>query len=170
MRDIRTILLPIDSSGGSHAAIDYAAELAQQLGARIDVVHVWRPPHQSGHYIDQFTVVEQGQDKTVVEYLAERAQQTLDEAAARLSKHANDGDTTFRSRLEEGAPADVIVELAGSGRYELVVMGTQGRRGIERLLLGSVTEAVVRGAAVPVLTVHSRQTEPRATGDVTATG
>jgi nucleotide-binding universal stress UspA family protein len=53
-----------------------------------------------------------------------------------------------------GEPAEAIVERARTGGYDLIVMGTHGRKGMQRLLLGSVAEKVVRRSACPVLTVH----------------
>ena len=69
------------------------------------------------------------------------------------------GDAQPVPVLSEGFPTDAILELATAESVDLIVMGTHGRRGLDRFMLGSVTERVVRKAACPVLTVHGRAAE-----------
>jgi nucleotide-binding universal stress UspA family protein len=74
--------------------------------------------------------------------------------------HAPDPETTVTSRLEEGIPAEEIVRVAREVEADLIVMGTHGRSGLGRLLLGSVAEQVMRHATCPVLTLKAPAMEP----------
>ena len=74
-----------------------------------------------------------------------------------------DGITTT-SQIATGFPDQVLVEVANSGSYDLLVMGTHGRGGLRRLALGSVAEHVVRHSAIPVLTIRAPQARVVAAG------
>ena len=83
------------------------------------------------------------------------AQSSLDEAAARAHRHWKGAAGAIACELAVGPAALRITEKAKQGRYDLVVMGTHGRTGLKRLLIGSVAEQVVRSASCPVLTVRA---------------
>jgi nucleotide-binding universal stress UspA family protein len=85
--------------------------------------------------------------------LTTRAQKELDRHASELER---DGITTT-TRVLEGNPAETIVDCARDTGATMIVMGTHGRSGFRRFLLGSTAERVVRMATVPVLTVHVNQ-------------
>ncbi len=137
MQSIRHILVPTDFSPASHHAVDFAGGLAKSLGAAIDLFFVWAPePRGSGLSLED---------------LAKRqAELGLAEARATLQKQGIETHV----RLGVGDPAHEIIELAGAGHFELVVMATRGRGGLTHALLGSVAEKVVRHAHCPVLTVR----------------
>jgi nucleotide-binding universal stress UspA family protein len=69
------------------------------------------------------------------------------------------GDVAYEHHLLSGSPADEIVRFAGSHQADLIVIGTHGRTGLRRVLMGSVAEAVVRGANCPVFTFKQPQGE-----------
>ncbi len=150
MESIRTILVPVDFSEGSRRALLYASELASRFGATIDVLHVWDVPT----YLPSDTLITAGAQAweltRLVQHNAEGALEKF------VTEAVESGIPIARKRAEPGVASQVIVDAAEHDRYDLIVMGTQGRTGLERVLLGSVAERVVRHARCPVLTVRER--------------
>lgn len=140
------ILVPTDLSEGAEQALDYACELARSLGAQIHLLNVIGIPALgvpelgvalTASMIDQMVV----DNQTALDRLAEtRCTATL-------------GNVMVRT----GDARDVINQTAKDLAIDLIVMGTHGRRGISRALLGSVAETVVRSAPCAVLTVRLRE-------------
>lgn len=139
-----TILVPTDFSEGSEAALRYAVDFAKVMGAEIVVLHAFELP-----------VV--GFPEGALIATAELNERLLEGARAGLDRelrtHAGSG-VPMRSVVKEGEAWRAIVDTADEVSAGLVVMGTHGRRGLPRALLGSVAEKVVRTAHCPVLTVH----------------
>jgi nucleotide-binding universal stress UspA family protein len=137
------ILLPTDLGEGSDEALDYAIELAHAFGATLHVLNVMGVP--------ALGVPEMGLAFTgsmMDGMLADNLH-----AVERLIE-ARRGKATFGAPLiKAGEPRDVINETAKEIGADLIVMATHGRRGVARVLLGSVTETVVRSAPCPVLTI-----------------
>lgn len=144
----RNILVPIDFSSCSEQALDYAIELATQLGATVHLV--------SAITIPVLGVPELGVGLTsaMIDRLVVDNQAALDKIAA-----ARNRDTKIIGRvlIRTGDARDVILQTVEEVRGDLIVMGTHGRRGISRALLGSVAETVVRTSTVPVLTVRGKK-------------
>lgn len=140
----KKILCPVDFSAGSERALQKSEELARALGAEIEILHVYQLPVLA--LPDAPVTVSPG----FVADLTHRAERAI--LPLRTGLEARGIPT--KSRLMEGAPADVIVARARELGAELIVMGTHGRSGFKRFLLGSTAERVVRTATVPVLTVH----------------
>jgi nucleotide-binding universal stress UspA family protein len=139
----RNILVPTDFSGPSERALDYAIDLAAKLDATIHVVNVvgWQLLG-AAHGL----VLSAGP----IDELLVGCQRTLDALVkSRFGKVAF-GPTL----LKTGDPRDLIDEAARDVKADLIVMSTHGRRGVSRLLLGSVAESVVRTAPCPVLLVR----------------
>jgi len=147
MFQVTRILCPIDFSPSAEAALVLAVSMAERFDASIDVVHVWSP-----HVLTIFdaTVVPSG-EAVVAQITALQAR--LDETIAAVSRSGR----TLRGHLVQGAPLEVILALAVRERSDLIVMGTHGRSGLGRLLLGSIAEHVVRTAPIPVLTTVVRK-------------
>jgi nucleotide-binding universal stress UspA family protein len=144
MLPIHTVLHPTDFSDHSAFAASLAGALARDYGARLVVLHV-----------AQFPPAFAGEGMVPVGEADLRA-----EGAARLNAlPAPRADVRAERRLEVGDPATEILRVAAELPADLIVMGTHGRTGLGRLLLGSVAELVVRRAACPVLTV-SRPAAP----------
>jgi len=144
---IRRMLVPVDYSEGSGAALAYASTLAQRLGASLDVVHVWdRPAYVS----DTVLVGPSGEKRPLTELIRENAEGEMRDFIRRAALPSG---LEVETRLLSGNPAGKILEELGSGRHELLVVGTHGRTGLRHLLLGSVAEKLVRLSPVPVLTV-----------------
>ena len=140
---IGRILLATDLSGASDAASLQAFDLARNLGAQLVVVSV----------IDPATDPVTGLRGTRIDRL--RAAR-LEAAQALVARGRHDGvRVTFL--VWEGDPGEAIVEAASSEQVDLIVVGSHGRGGVGRLLLGSVSDFVVRRAPCPVLVVRGRQ-------------
>lgn len=133
----KQILVPLDFSPSSEAALDLARQRFPEACLRL--LHVLEPKRLgSGPGNRMSSPLHAGE-------LVERAEE---EAHARLQALAAEGDETA---VLIGEPAERILWAAGQWRAELVLMGTHGRKGLAHLLVGSVAEAVVRSAEVPVL-------------------
>jgi nucleotide-binding universal stress UspA family protein len=132
MDGLQSILVPVDGSPPSLAALDHAIVLAQRGDATITVLHVTVPD----------TLAAAGRDEV---------ERSVTEAFQRA--HDRLGDRVLR-RTTSGDPLRTIVETARDGHYDLVVIGTHGRVGRLHAMLGSVAEGVVRNAPCPVLTVR----------------
>ncbi len=138
MLQLRTILHPTDLSPRSEPAFQLACALASQYAARLIVLHVIEP------------IMAYGEVGIVIEPPGGR-----ESLWQELRAHRGFGGIQVEHRLEEGAPAGVIARVADELGCDLIVMGTHGRQGLSRLLMGSVAERVVRLAPCPVLTVKS---------------
>ncbi|MEZ6098877.1 MAG: universal stress protein [Pirellulaceae bacterium] len=139
--NLRNILVPTDFSESSDAAVALASSLARDSNSRLVLVHVLE---------DDYPVTE-GMAAAYAGISAERH----DEAQAALEAiKATDPDTKVERVLMEGPVAETIVEMAQSrDDIDLIVVGSHGRKGLSRLILGSVAEQIVRTATCPVLTV-----------------
>ncbi|WP_455378183.1 universal stress protein [Petrachloros mirabilis] len=146
--DLRRILVPIDFSDCSLEALEYAAVIAGQANASIDLVHVLEPVS----YGLDFTLshAEERQQKR------ERINSNLQALSAALSA----AGLRVKSHLRGGVPADAILDDMRVLQSDLIVMGTHGRRGLSHMMAGSVAEAVLRRADRPVLTVRSPKFSP----------
>jgi universal stress protein A len=143
----KTILVPHDFSSAANHAAAVARDEAKTHGARIVLVHVIDLPYQIAG--DQAFVPGETENMSVRDYVGRGAEKHLDDIAARLAK---DGVTPTKI-IRYGRAHDEIVKCAEEQKADLIVMGTHGRTGLAHLLVGSVTERVVRTSKVPVLTV-----------------
>ena len=147
MIPIRRILVPTDFSEPAAAALQYAKTLASEFGSEIHLLHIFPEPY----------VYPWGTEGASLP-LAELLTQAEDAAKDRLKQLVPAADplaARVRTETVLGAPFDRILHYIGEHDIDLVVMGTHGRGMMGHLLLGSVTERVVRKSTVPVLTVHS---------------
>jgi universal stress protein A len=141
----KRILVPHDFSDDASAALDFAIELAKQLGGELHLVHAYRLP------IEVFSPYGVAIPDSVMPELRKGAELRLKELAARVEA----AGLTARVHLREGAPAEVIAESARELGADLIVMGTRGRTGLAHVVLGSVAERTVRSSPCPVLTLRS---------------
>ena len=144
MPEIKNILCPVDFSETSDYALEYALDLARQLGASVTLLHVCQLPAHPMDAGDMFPL-----EEFENEYMTRFSKQ-LDELVAR---HAGKG-VELDSRITCGIPYDEINQAADEVSADLVVIGTHGRTGLAHMLLGSVAERVVRTSRVPVLTLR----------------
>jgi nucleotide-binding universal stress UspA family protein len=141
----KRILLPTDGSAGMDRVIDHAADLAAEHGALVHALYVV----DAGSFT---SLPMETSWEGISDLLHEEGQEALDEVVRLV------GDSAEVERIVvEGAPHEAIVDHAFENDCDLIVMGTHGRGGLDRLLLGSVAERVVRTSTVPVLTIQVQE-------------
>lgn len=140
---VRRILVPVDFSDCSRDALEYAAMMAKQFKAEVILVHVIESQGLTGGF--SLSVEERDQALEAV------GGKLLADAAATLE---GDGIEVARE-VRQGVPYQEILKGAEEHRADLIVMGTNGRTGLERLVLGSVAERIVQMGKCPVLTIHA---------------
>ena len=150
MLQLHTILHPSDFSSRAARAFELACALAEACKARVIVLHVVQPPLS---HLGGTTALPASPE----EYGLEEARRQLRQVQAPHST------VEIVHRLETGDPATLILEGARTSACDLIVMGTHGRGGLDRLLMGSVAESVVRKAPCPVLTIKSPDAVRRGT-------
>ena len=140
----KTILVPTDFSHAAAVALDYAVELAQKLGAKLQVMHAFELP-LVGFPDGNMTITAEMATRITV-----AAQKALDDIVAKHKPR----DIEIVTSLVQGDPREAVLTKAAEVGADLIVMGTHGRRGIARALIGSVAESVVRTSSIPVLTLR----------------
>lgn len=139
----KQILFPVDFTGSSEPVVPYVRDLAEKYGAKVHVIHV---------------IADVGGDlyvpgEAVISFINE-----IREGAESMMKEFLDqhfpGFSEVEGRILEGDPAEEIMAYARENNHGLIVMPTHGRKGLDRVVFGSVAENVVRSSAVPVLTVN----------------
>lgn len=144
------ILTPVDGSGPSEAALRHAVRLAKEQGARMRIVHVIQDPFW---YYAAGDV--SGVDIAAIERAWRETGRAVLEASAAIAREGG-ADPELALLEEPGrATCDALVDEASRWGADLIVMGTNGRHGVEHLLLGSVAEGVVRLTTVPVLLLRT---------------
>ena len=138
------ILCPVDFSEGSKKALNIALDFKKQFDAHIDVIHIVNNPF--GDYVHPFEVRNMESCKKGAIEIARKELSKLKEEMP-LPK-----DT--KMHVLYGVPADEIINFAKARNVNLIIIDTHGRRGIARLVIGSVTEEVIRRATCPVLAVR----------------
>jgi universal stress protein A len=141
------ILVPIDFSPASDAALDYARMLSATFGSALQLLHVIDDPTGASEFVPDGFAVPTEELRTGLAEHARKRLGTLMSVVDRSRLHAH-AETLF------GTPAQTIVDYATATSTDLIVMGTHGRTGLAHLLMGSVAEQVVRTAPCPVLTVR----------------
>jgi nucleotide-binding universal stress UspA family protein len=138
-----TILVPTDGSAGAAAAARHGAILAAAFDSEVHFLSVVDDRVYSSAIADSDPAV--GAQRDALEEQATEAVEVLEAEAA-------DSGVPSRTAVERGVPAEAIRSYAADHGVDLIAMGTHGRTGLDRVLLGSVTERVVRTSDVPVLT------------------
>lgn len=157
---LKKIVYPTDFSEAADVAFDAAQRLARDSQSLLLIVHVVDPAATQPPGMTPAHVPTRGAP------LSEEYRRALDEAHADLEKVVPvDPSIRFEHRLAEGAPGEQIGRLAEEEQADLIVMGTHGRSGLRRLLMGSVAETVLRRANCPVLTLRQSASTFRESGD-----
>ena len=144
MKKVEKILAPTDLSELSRVGLEYALELARGWGAEVTVYHVANPVE-------------------LANYKAHSLEDLLDKHRKSLGQFLNEHFVELlplvevRQKVEIGSPATNILDEAERETSDLIVMSTHGRTGLAHVLMGSVTEQVVRNAACPVFSIHPPQ-------------
>lgn len=134
------ILVPTDGSSVSTKALHHAIELAEIHSAEIHVLHAVNP----------VTHAPAGETSTLNTVATDNGEKVIDKTTEIIEETGFDRFTTEQT---VGSPAKIITSYAEDNNMDLIVMGTNGRSGIDRVLMGSVTEAVVRHSTIPVQTI-----------------
>lgn len=146
----KTILVPVDFSDTSERALDYAVDLAKPLGATVVVMHSYELPvygFPDGAFVATVEMATR---------IMNGAQAGLD---AEVEKHKGAG-VAMKTVLRQGIPVDEVHSVADEVNADLIVVGTHGRRGLARALLGSVAENVIRTSSRPVLAIRGGEKSP----------
>lgn len=139
------ILIPTDGSNPAKSAVEMALGLAETHGATLHVLFIVDQPTSVSGIGEGFSGLD-----NLLDALEEEGHTATDEIAEQAK--ARDIETT--AAVRRGNPHDDILTYANEHDIDVIVMGTHGRTGVKRALLGSVTENVVRHSEIPVLTVH----------------
>lgn len=142
------ILVPVDYSEHAASVARYAFDLASRLGAEVVVVHVWEtqpkvPPHLK-------VTTPEGKSTTIAELIKEESEAAMQQFLKTLAVPEG---LQMSTKILSGAAADALAKEVEKSGADLIVMGTQGRTGVGRLVLGSVAERVLRTSKIPVLAV-----------------
>jgi nucleotide-binding universal stress UspA family protein len=146
----KKILLPTDGSENSERAAEPAIQLGSRSGAEIVVLYVIETPRLIGiRSVDRDELRKK---------LEQEGRNAFDRISDKLRETKSEGkcqkDVKLDLKLKEGSPSDTILKTIDEEKIDLVVMGTSGKHGIDRFLLGSVAENIVRSAPCPVLVVR----------------
>src|SRR6516162_9835264 len=151
MIDLHRILVPTDFSKYSHNALTYAAAFAEKFGAELYLLHVVQ---DLALFIPEAVSVAPPVAPPVEQMTA-----AAREALGRVVSENDMGRVKVRCEVREGTPFYEIIQFAKEAAIDLIIMGTHGHTGLAHVLLGSVTEKVVRKAPCPVLTVRDPEHE-----------
>lgn len=147
MKDVKKIVCAVDFSEHSPMVAEYAKYLAEKTGA--EVVVVYAAPSMSqyvGFHVPPSSI------ETFVGEIVDGAEKTMDSFLK-----DNFGDLNVKGKVVTGYAAEEILYAAEEEGADLIVMGTHGRKGIDRILFGSVAEKVVKSSPLPVLTVRPKE-------------
>jgi nucleotide-binding universal stress UspA family protein len=143
MTSFRHILIPVDFEPSSKHALEVGTNLAAKFESRLTVLHAWDAPPYVYAGLPYLSA-------NVWSGMEQAAKEQLDTTLAEVQKRMPRAE----AMLVRGPAAFEILSAIERAKVDLVVIGTHGRRGLNRVLLGSVAERVVRGSSVPVLTVR----------------
>ena len=144
--DVKRILCPMDFSANSEAVLALATAIAKDAGAELHIVHAYEAP--SGIVVGGMVAYPTAID--------------TEEGRKQLARIVpSSPEVRFKHEWIQGEPPTVLVQYARKQEIDLIVMGTHGHTGLNRVLMGSVAEAVVRRAECPVLTIRYPAHEPR---------
>jgi len=144
----KKIVIPTDGSDVSFEAAKHAVNIAKKFDAELYAIYV----------VDVSPFVglpAEGSWELISELLKEEG----NEALKKVKKLAEENEVNIHTEILEGVPAKEIVEFAEKKKADLIVMGTTGKTGLERILLGSVAERVIKNAHCPVLVVKKSKKE-----------
>jgi len=150
IREIKKVVTPVDFSDNSRLIAESAAYMAGKFGASMYLVFVVQNfEDYSGFFVPQMTL------PTLEGELLESAEQKMASFCEEMTEFAKKvGVSDLHYEVFMGDVAEQIVEYASSVAADIIVMGTHGYKGLEKIMFGSVADKVVRSAACPVLTIN----------------
>lgn len=140
----KKILIATDGSAGAKKAADAGIEIARMSGAKVHASYV----------IDTSTYSSVPKDPRWEEAMYSQFRELGKEATSYVEEKAKEAGVEVEAVLLEGHPAEEIINFAERNEVDLIVLGSLGKSGIERFLMGSISEKVVRNAKIPVLVVR----------------
>ena len=144
MPAFKKIMFPVDLSDVSIKIVPYVKELAERLNAKVHVLFVARSlQHFSTIYVSDYSV--KSFEAEIVKGAVKKLREFVD---------AHFKEQSCETKVLSGDPSDQILKYIRSEGIDLVVLGTHGRKGIDKIMLGSVADRVIKNARVPVLTVN----------------
>jgi nucleotide-binding universal stress UspA family protein len=149
---VKRVLVANDFSAGADAALQHGCAAARAYGASLDVLHVVSDPLEQAPTTAEGYVVPNDFNQKLEASVRRHVMETLSQACGTW--------LAVEVLVRHGTPADEILKAARERRADLVVVGRHGHRLLERLLLGTTAERVVREAPCPVLTVHAADGRP----------
>jgi universal stress protein A len=147
MPHLQNILVPIDFSATSQKALRFACGLAQQYNAKLTLFFVYHAP--TNFFPEEFSPTVGSLFEDLFAYYEKTLSSTVKSLEGQVSIAPN-------MKLAQGIPDVEIVREAEAGDYDLIIMGSHGRSGLSRTLLGSVAEKVLRHTNIPTLIVPQR--------------
>jgi len=145
MKEIRKILVPVDFSENSPKLLQDAADFAEKFGASLAVIFVVQSfQDYSGFFVPHIPINQ---------FEEELFRGATEKMAKFLAENLKPG-VTCEQKILQGDVAETLVEYAAANDISLIIMGTHGYKGLEKVLFGSVAERVVKTAPCPVLTIN----------------
>ncbi len=145
MKDFKTILFATDFSENSEYAFSYALAMARKYQSMLAIVHIINEPVDlRGFYVPHISF------ESLEEEIEEGARKMMEKfCRMHVSDYGN-----YQTFIVPGIPYDEIIKKATELQADLIIMGTQGRSGLDHVLFGSTAEKVVRKSPVPVMTIR----------------
>ncbi len=143
MREIKRVVVPIDFATHTDKLVDYAAYLAGEFSALTYYIHV----------VEFYA----GNSMTPLSYVQDYEEKLLADVRLRMAKLLEDNKERCKGctgKVIVGDPVDAIIDFAEAKDADLIIMGTHGSKGLEKILLGSVAERVLKGAHCPVVIMN----------------
>jgi len=149
---IKNILAPTDLSALSAKGVEYAVSLARDIGAQLTVCHFVRTEEFIAHarLLEKVTGNANVEDQLL--HLVDRHKELLHDFVNRHIRAAHP-DMVVAETVEMGEPHRLIIDAIKANAIDLIVMSTHGRSGLQRMMLGSVTEKILRHSHCPVLVI-----------------
>jgi nucleotide-binding universal stress UspA family protein len=144
---IKNILVPTDFSPGSQAAVRYAFDLAVRLDAALHIMHVVENPFAPGAFMEMYS-------PPPPEFFLDLERQAQEKLLSALTPDEQRQVSAVLTTTTGAPTSEILARLAQTPTIDLVVMATHGRGGVARMVMGSVTDKIVRSAECPILTLR----------------
>lgn len=144
MEEFKNILIPTDGSEANEKAVEKGLSLARLVGAKAKILFV----------VDTSTFRDIPPDE-VITNITSYMEKKGDEVLSRIQEKADEMGVEIERSVQEGHPAEIIIDE--SDNHDMIVIGTHGRSGLSRLLVGSTTERVVRHSSCPVMVIKIKE-------------
>ncbi|MDA1000148.1 MAG: universal stress protein [bacterium] len=158
----RKVLIPLDMSEVSPEVLKAGMEIANKWEAAVVALHVAPEPE---YLLREMSELEKTQ-RIHETKIKEDEHQRLEDTLSGMLRKAEAGATAKAIVVWGGDPASDIVQFAGAGEFDLIVMGTHGRNGVSRMVIGSVAEKVIRTAPCPVFVIREKKPAPEGAAGV----